>query len=103
MVLVRRLEDDAAAVRIVAAEALARYGDEGDAAKALDVLVSHIDPRKNSLTVVIAAMNSLDAAGDRAKQVLPRLASLPKDDPGAGTRYPNLYTALLRSMLAKLR
>ncbi|MBL8221605.1 MAG: sulfatase-like hydrolase/transferase, partial [Bryobacterales bacterium] len=63
MVLVRRLEDDAAAVRIVAAEALARYGEDGDAAKAMDVLVSHIDPRKNSLTVVIAAMNSLDAAG----------------------------------------
>jgi len=102
-VLARSIEDDAAAVRIAAAEALARYGEDGDAAKAMDVLVSHSDPRKNSLTVAISAMNSLDAAGDRAKPVLPRLASLPKDDPGAGTRYPNLYTALLRSMLAKLR
>lgn len=96
------MEDVAAAVRIAAAEALARYGEDGDAAKAMDTLVSHMDAGKNSLIVMIQAMSALDAAGDRAKLVIARLATLPKDDPGAGTRYPNLHTALLRRLLAKL-
>lgn len=102
-ILVRSMEDGAAAVRIAAAEALARYGEDGDAAKAMDALVSHMDTGKNSLIAAIQALNALDAAGDRAKLVIARLAALPKNDPGAGTRYPNLYTALLRRLLARLQ
>ncbi|MBL8177982.1 MAG: sulfatase-like hydrolase/transferase, partial [Bryobacterales bacterium] len=100
--LLGSLSDNAPAVRIVAAEALARYGADADAATAADTLAALCDPRANTLTVVIQAMNALDEAGARAKPAIAKLQKLPKQDPGAGSRYPNLYPVLLQWLLAKL-
>jgi hypothetical protein len=99
--LVKALGDKAASVRIQAAEALGRYGDAADTARALDVLAPLADWRSAGLNTAVMALNAIDNIGEKARPIFPRLASLPKEDaPGAG-RYANSCPILMRYILLK--
>jgi arylsulfatase A-like enzyme len=98
----RALADEAVAVRIVAAEALGRYGDEEDARQALAVLLELAPLKKNSVYVSLMALNALDALGQRAA---PGLAVI--KDAGQGSEtvpqrlrddVPKLVTAIAANL-----
>lgn len=72
--LLAALEDDSPIVRIIAAESLGRYGSDEDTAKALDVLLGHIDPEGDAY-LGIAAWNAIDYLDDRAKPAAETLAA----------------------------
>jgi uncharacterized sulfatase len=84
--LQKALKDPAPPVRIVAAEALARFGAKDDATVALAVLVELGDPRRNSIYLSLAALNALDRLGEKARPVLPALKDWPTEGMPAGHR-----------------
>ncbi len=63
----RALADASPHVRIVAAEALGRYGPAADLAPALEVLRSHMNPAKTDVFVAMAALSAIEVLGDKAK------------------------------------
>lgn len=98
--LVAGLEDESASVRIAAAEALGRYGDQpADATRALDVLL----PLSNCVThgtyVAILALNAVSALGDKARGHRDAIAALPRLDPQAPTRVNTEYVTNLLERL----
>jgi hypothetical protein len=80
------LKDDAKPVRIVAAEALARFGAKEDVAVSLQVLLECAHPKKNSIYNSLAALNALDRLGDKAQPVLAELRDWPTEGVPAGHR-----------------
>ena len=74
----RMLGDEAPSVRIVAAEALARYGSEGDLQEALQVLLDAATLDHNSVYVAVLALNSLDQLDLKTAGVLDQIRSLPR-------------------------
>lgn len=94
--LERALVDPAPNVRILAAEALARYGQPGKLKAAVDVLLEQADVTKGSVYLAIAAMNSLTELGGAAlKPYRARIAALPKEDAKIPERMRNDLPKLL--------
>ena len=73
----KALNDEAPYVRIAAAEALGRYGNDAEAAKALDVLMPLADVTKSSAYLALAALNAIDYMDDRAKSAQAAIEALP--------------------------
>jgi uncharacterized sulfatase len=67
--LVAALKDDSPIVRITAAEALGRFGSQGDADAAVDVLFDYIRP-EGDYFLAVAAWNALDYLDERARPSL---------------------------------
>jgi uncharacterized sulfatase len=84
--LARALADDSPYVRIVAAEALGRYGSEGDLKKALPVLLGQASIKKSGLYVSAFALNALDELGPRAAPARAAIKALPVVDPAVSPR-----------------
>ena len=93
--LTRRVSDPAPSTRIVAAEALARYGDKGDLKKALAVLLDHANAEKHGIYAAVQALNAIDALGERAGGIKEELPKLPRKDPKAPPRANDGYVANL--------
>lgn len=64
--LARALDDPSPYVRIVAAEALGRYGDGIDLGRSLPVLAGLGDGPNNDFFVTMAALNAVGSLGDKA-------------------------------------
>lgn len=75
--LVQALDDDSPQVAIVAAEALITFDGSHDA-KALDRLIELADPVTHSPLVSLAALNSIDAIGEKARPLVPQIVVLSK-------------------------
>jgi arylsulfatase A-like enzyme len=76
--LVSSLADPSPYVRIVAAEALGRFGEPADRRLALKVLADHADWSQNDVFVAIAALNALDQFGNAAEPIKAKLRKAPK-------------------------
>jgi len=98
--LLAALADSSASVRVAAAEALGRHGDEGDLERALATLKEAADPTLTSAYAAIAAMNSIDALGLKAAPLADFLRTMPANDPRATGR-ANGYTGVLRTDILK--
>lgn len=96
------LTDEAPAVRVAAAEALGRYGNEEDAEKALAVLLEAADYRNNSYFIAMPAMNAIDYLDGKAAAAKEAIAGLPKRDPSLNRRLGNYVTRLVEKTLADL-
>jgi arylsulfatase A-like enzyme len=96
------LKDDAASVRVIAAEALGRYGNQDDAKQSLAVLVKAADYRNNSYYVVMLAMNAIDYLGERAAPARDKISKLPKQDPSLNRRLGSYVTRLVEKTLGDL-
>lgn len=87
----RLLERDSSPnVKVVAAEALARFGSTEDFQPALDWLIEAGDANRHGPYVSLAALNAIDRLGDKARPAADRIANLPtKGDwvPGRGWDY----------------
>ena len=96
----RGLSDTAPNVRIVAAEALARYGEEADLKPAIEVLLNDADAIKGDNFIAIAALNSLTVIG--AVKIRPYrelIAALPKGHPKTTARFQTYIPRLIEHLL----
>ncbi len=93
------LKDESKPVRVVAAEALAQWGDKDDVALSLKVLLEVGQPAQNSIYNSLAALNALDRLGDKAR---PALATL-KDWPSAGAPPDHRAAPGIARLLGKIR
>jgi uncharacterized sulfatase len=75
--LVSLLADPAPSVRVVAAEALARFGDPADEILALRILADHADASRHGVFVAIAALNAIDQLGERGDAIRQALRKQP--------------------------
>jgi uncharacterized sulfatase len=97
------LADESPNVRIAAAEALARYGDDGDLQEALEVLLMSADLDSRPLFEVVAALNAIDHLGGRAAGARERIASLPREHAKAPAPFGLYVPRLVEKVLDDLR
>lgn len=93
------LKDESKPVRVVAAEALAHWGGKDDVAASLKVLLEVGQPAQNSIYNSLAALNSLDRLGEKAR---PALATL-KDWPTAGSPPDHRAAPGIARLLSEIR
>ncbi len=96
------LADESGSVRVIAAEALGRYGDKDDLAVALPVLVEAASLERNSLYVSMLALNALDALDGRAAGVAGQIRNLPTGKPREFPRMSAYVPNLISKTLADL-
>jgi uncharacterized sulfatase len=94
----KALADSSPYVRVTAAEALGRYGAADDLKKSLAVLMELAPPDKNGVFVSMAALNAIDALGEKAAPVREAVARLPQQDPNAHQRYAGYVPRLIDSI-----
>lgn len=92
------LEDASPSVRVVAAQTLGQYGTAEDLKAVLTTLESLAPPDKTSAYVSMAALNAIDALGDKAKPVYDTLRTMSVKDPSAPGR-ANEYVGRLKSTI----
>lgn len=101
--LLAALADSSVSVRVIAAEALGRYGDAADLQLALTALKEAADPTRTNVYVALAAMNALDALGAKAAPILSEMRALPTKDPKAPERANGYMGSLKTSVLSHER
>lgn len=99
----KALADASPSVRVVAAEALGRYGNEEDLKKSLDALKELVSPKKNGLFVSVAALNALGELGEKARPVLAEIQAAAKEKAMADPRYQNYVPRLVEKLTADLK
>jgi len=99
----KSLGDPSPYVRVIAAEALGRYGNDADLAKALPVLLESASLEKNDDFVAMLAFNALDALDDKAKSALETIKALPSRSKSPGPRVGGYVGRLLEKTLTDLR
>ncbi len=82
-------------MRIVAAEALARYGDSADLGLAIGVLEKSADWSQNDVFTAISALNALGELGDKAADAWTRLRRSPVKGQSPHARYADYVSRLL--------
>ncbi len=100
--LVAALQDSSPIVRITAAEALGRYGDEPDAAASLKVLLHFARPEANAF-LSMAAWNALDYLDERVRPIEKALRELSPDPIHPPPRYGDYGRRLKQKTLADLK
>lgn len=96
------LGDPSPDVRVVAAEALGRYGTDDDRKRALSVLAGLSDPSANDVFTALAALNALESLGPRAAPVYATLKRLPTAGPVPDPRYASYVPRLKEDLLSGL-
>jgi len=85
-------------VRIAAAEAPGRYGNDTDLPRALAVFKSHADWNQHDVFTVLAALNAIDALGAKAEPILDAVVQLPDHGPVPHARYAEYVPRLLKEL-----
>lgn len=95
------MNDPAASVRIVAAEAVGRFGDASQLPRVLDTLIGLAAADVHGAYVSMQALNAIEALGEKAASLKPKLKTLQTTDPSVGPR-PNDYAfRLVKTMLGE--
>jgi uncharacterized sulfatase len=93
------LEDESPSVRIVAAEALGRFGSAHDLDQALNVLVEEADLRKHAnVYLAIAALNAIESLGGKASSRQKEIEALPAQIPELNGRVNSYVPRLLEDI-----
>ncbi|MCA9110767.1 MAG: sulfatase, partial [Planctomycetaceae bacterium] len=101
--LVDGLEDSSVPVKIVAAEALARYSDDADdQTQTLAILVNRADVQTSDLYTALAALNALDELDEKVEPQRRIIESLPREADDVPKRLGNYVTRLLDKILEDL-
>jgi uncharacterized sulfatase len=98
----RALSDPSAYVRIVAAEALGKYGAAEDLQPALAALLELAPPEKNGIFVSLSALNAVDELDRKAASALPALKELRPSDAAAPPRTGGYVPRVLEKIMADL-
>lgn len=97
----KALSDANAAVRIAAAEALGRYGNESELKQAMTVLVPLCNPAASGAYAAMQALNAVDGIGSKAKPWTAQIAGFPDKDEKAPERVRSEYIERLREHIQK--
>lgn len=97
------LGDPSPAVRVVAAQVLARHGTAEDRQRSLRFLAELANWDKNDVFTVMAALNALDALGDKAKPIAKTIDALPNKGKAPHGRYASYVPQLLKSIRTRLK
>ena len=101
--LLDALEDPSDDVKIVAAEAIGRYGAASDdLAQALPVLLNRADVTETGIFTAMAALNAIDALDRRARTIKDDVAVLPKKTDPAPQRMGAYIGNLIDRILTNL-
>jgi uncharacterized sulfatase len=101
--LEKALSDDSPYVRVVAAEALGKYGKKEQIAKAVETLGQIADPIQNGCFPSMLAMNAIDHLDDKAKSLLPLIESMPQIPEGVDKRFQGYVGRLVNTTLEELK
>jgi uncharacterized sulfatase len=99
----KALGDTCPSVRIAAAEALGRYGDDDDSARAIAVLLALAPAEANGVCLAIAALNAINAMGARARSARDALKGISVKDPKADPRMSEYAPRLVEDTLVDLQ
>ena len=91
----RLLDDPNPSVQIAAAELVGQYGNAEDLQRAMDVLLEYGNLEKHRLFEALAALNAVDALGERARPFRKSIAALPARKKGLPRRLSNYVPRLL--------
>lgn len=94
----RAMTDPSPYVRIVAAEALARYGKKADIDSGLRLLIGHADWPQNGLFVALSALVAIDALEARAAPLARAIQALPSDGPAPDKRFHEYPRRVLKTL-----
>jgi len=97
------LNDPSPSVRIVAAEALARFGRPEDLDPCLEVLLEHARLDKHGVYVAIEALNALDELDGKAAMVIERIRALPREHSSVHPRLNEYVPRLIEKILQDLQ
>jgi len=97
----KALGDPSPYVRIVAAEALGRYGEE-DVRQAIATLVETAPADKNGAYVCLRALIAIDSLGARAKPMAAAIKAIPVEDTKAAQRAQGYPARMMRKLRAEL-
>ncbi|MHC4179677.1 MAG: sulfatase/phosphatase domain-containing protein, partial [Planctomycetota bacterium] len=97
------MKDSSPYVRVIAAEALGRYGDRQDATEALSVLLKLAPADVNDVFVSMLALNALDVLDEKASRALKTIEGLPKKPKSAPPRTGGYVSRLLQKIVADLQ
>jgi arylsulfatase A-like enzyme len=100
--LVAALDDGSPYVRVIAAEALGRYGGDEEAARALRVLMELAPVDTNGVFVSMLALNALDAMDQRAAPAVDAIRRLPQKGSSAPRRMGAYVPNLIRKTTADI-
>lgn len=92
------LADSSPFVRIVAAEALGRYGNEAESKQAISVLVELGPIDKNGVFSSMAALNALGTLGDKVSSVSSTIKTFPPNGKVPDARYSSYVPRLLEDL-----
>lgn len=98
--LQKALQDEAAPVRIVVAQAFGMFGDEAAKARALNVLEELSPPQKNGVLVSMSALAAIEALGDQANSLLPSVVKLDPKGDSPDERYNSYVPRLIQNITA---
>ena len=96
----KSLQDQSPSVRVAAAQALGTYGDQGDLAAALPILLEAASLKEHSVYVSLLALGALDDLGGKAKSALDAVKALPRDVPHMPPRTTGYVPRLIEKLLA---
>ena len=96
-------KDDSIYVQTVAAEILARYGNDADLKLALDHLIKAADGSQSNVHAAIQALNVIDQLDEKAATLAPQVKELPKDGDWSKGRYSSYVPRLIQTTLEDLQ
>ncbi|MEW6304621.1 MAG: sulfatase-like hydrolase/transferase [Verrucomicrobiota bacterium] len=97
------LKDASPYVRVVAAEALGKFGGAADSQAAVAVLVGLAPIDRNGVFVSMAALNALDELDGKAKSALAAIQALPQKAKGVDARMNSYVPRLIEKTVADLQ
>ncbi|QOV90809.1 sulfatase-like hydrolase/transferase [Humisphaera borealis] len=95
-------KDDSVYVRIVAAEALGKFGNDADLAAALRTLLAAADAPKTGAYATTSALQAIDELGSKAMSIKSELAAIQVIDPTSYPRTREYPTRLMETLSASL-
>jgi arylsulfatase A-like enzyme len=96
-------KDSCVEVQIAAAQALAHFGDNAEVERSLARLVDLADWSKHHVFTAMAAVNSLDALGEKAAPVAAQIKRLPIEGKAPDARYSSYVPRLVEDLQAKFK
>lgn len=92
------LKDPSPSVRIAAATALGKFGNEADLQLALSVLQELAPPDKNGTYVSILDLNAIEVLGKKAAPLMDTIKTMPTRDPSVVERANNCVARLVAGL-----
>lgn len=99
--LVAALRDADPSVRIVASEALGRFGKAEDLEACLEILIDLASIEKHGVYVSMLALNAIGALGEKARPLADQIRALPRKTAGTPGRMGNYVPRLLDELQSK--